>query len=82
MIYIHTHAKERIAERGVTEEEVIDTVLKGETFAVKFNRIGFRKNFSFSGKWRNKDYNNKQVEVIAVKEEDNIIVITVIAKYF
>ena len=38
MIKIHPHAKERMFERGVEEREVIDTVLKGEYFPVKFSR--------------------------------------------
>jgi hypothetical protein len=32
--------------------------------------------------WRGKKYNAKQVEVYAVKENDDFVVITVIVKYF
>jgi hypothetical protein len=32
--------------------------------------------------WRGKKYNTKQVEVFAVKENDDFVVITVIIKYF
>lgn len=32
MIVIHPHAKERAIERGGTEDELIDTVMNGETF--------------------------------------------------
>jgi hypothetical protein len=81
-INIHPHAKERMQERGVTKEEVVETILKGESFTVKFNRVGFRKNFNFYCKWRGKYYNNKQVEVIAVRDNEELVVITVIAKYF
>jgi len=49
---------------------------------VKFGRIGFRRNFNFEGMWRGKKYNTKQVEVYAVKENDDFVVITVIVKYF
>ena len=82
MIKIHPHAKERMTERGINEKEVIETVENGELFPVKFGRNGFRKNFIFNDLWREKRYNIKQVEVITVNEDNDIIVITVIAKYF
>ena len=82
MIKIHPHAKERMIERGVNEREVIETVTNGELFPVKLGRNGFRRNFIFNGLWRGKSFNVKQVEVITVKENDDITIITVIAKYF
>ena len=81
-VRIHPHARERMEERGATEEEVIETVRKGERFPVKFGRTGFRRNFPFDTLWRGKHYHTKQVEVYAVEEEDKIVVITVIVKYF
>ena len=46
-VRIHSHARERMEERGATEEEVIETVRKGERFPAKFGRTGFRRNFPF-----------------------------------
>jgi len=80
-VRLHRHAKERLSERGATEEEVIATVQTGERFLVKFGRTGFRRNFPFHGKWRGKRYTTKQVEAYAVAEE-GWLVITVIVKYF
>lgn len=40
-IALHPHALERLAERGAIEEEVIATVLQGESFPAKFGRTGF-----------------------------------------
>lgn len=82
MIKIHPHAKTRLKERGASEEEVVATVEEGETFKAKFGRTGFRRNFTFNGKWNNKQYTTKQVEVYAVKEESDWIVVTVITRYF
>lgn len=48
IVRLHPHALERLSERGATEEEVRATVLEGETFAAKFGRIGFRRNFHFN----------------------------------
>lgn len=82
MVKFHPHAKERLLERGASEEEVAVTVESGETFPVKFGRTGFRRNFPFDGIWRGKNYKTKQVEVFAVKEEDYWIAITVITRYY
>jgi hypothetical protein len=45
------HAKERAAERGATEAEIIATVEGGEQFPVKYGRVGFRRNFPFEAVW-------------------------------
>lgn len=82
MTRLHPHAKERLNERGVSEQEVITTVEQGETFPAKFGRTGFRRNFSFNGTWRGKYYQTKQIEAYAVKENDDWLVITLIARYF
>lgn len=81
-IRIHPHAKERMEERGATEEEVIKAIEQGERFSAKFGRTGFRHNFPFEGKWRGRKYNTKQVEVYAVEEKEDWVIITVMAKYF
>ena len=67
-VVLHPHAKVRLAERGITEEEVISTVTYGERFPSKFGRVGFRRNFSYCKQWRDKYYATKQVEVFAVEE--------------
>ena len=68
-------------ERGTTPDEVIDTVQTGERFPAKFNRTGFRRNFSFGAEWLGRTYASKQVEVYAV-DENGWLVISVIVKYF
>jgi hypothetical protein len=80
-VRLHPHARERLAERGATEKEVIATVFEGETFPAKFGRTGFRRNFIFAGEWLGRRYATKQVEAYAV-EEDGWLVITVVVKYF
>lgn len=81
-IRLHPHAKERLLERGASEQEVIKTVEEGESFPAKYGRTGFRRNFSFEGIWRGKYYTTKQIEVFAVKEYKDFIVITLITRYF
>lgn len=82
MVRFHIHARERLLERGASEEEVIATVERGESFPAKFGRTGFRRNFLFEDSWRGKHYATKQVEAYAVQEGDDWLVITVITRYF
>ena len=80
-IRLHPHAQARLAERGATEAEVIETLREGEHFPAKFGRTGFRRNFAFGGTWRGRKYATKQVEAYAVRE-DGWLVITVIVRYY
>ena len=81
-IRIHPHAAARMAERGAAPDEVEATVTAGERFPARFGRTGFRRNFSFGADWRGRRYETKQVEVYAVEEDGDWLVITVVVKYF
>jgi hypothetical protein len=81
-IQFHSHALDRMAERGASKEEVITTMEQGEKFPAKFGRTGFRRNFSNHTEHRGKTYNNKQIEAYAVQEDSDWLVITVIIKYY
>ena len=81
-VHLHPHAQHRLAERGVTEAEVTETIVAGDPSPAKFGRTGFRKNFGFGQEWRGKFYTTKQVTAFAVREADSWLVITVIARYF
>ena len=79
---IHPHASERMAERGVSENEILGTLEHGERFPAKFDRSGFRRNIPFDSDWHGRRYGIKQVEVYAVEEASEWIVLTVITRYF
>jgi len=81
-VRFHAHALERLVERGATPDEVHATVNGGEPFPAKFGRRGFRRNFPFEGTWRGHAYATKQLEVYAVEEAGDCLVITVVVKYF
>lgn len=80
-VRIHPHARQRMAERGATETEIVATVEQGEQFPAKFGRTGFRRNFACEQEWRGRFYRTKQLEVIAVSEH-GWLVLTVVVKYF
>ena len=49
MVRLHPHARERMDERGATEEEVRATVEQGEPFPAKFGRErGFDETFGLT----------------------------------
>lgn len=81
-INFHPHARDRMSERGATEEDVRAAITLGEHFSAKHGRQGFRRNFSYNGTWQGRHYNSKQVEVFASPENNDWLVITVIVKYF
>ena len=81
-VRIHPHARMGMIERGATEEEVIATVEHGEQFPARLGRTGFRRNFPFDDLWRGRHYNSKQIEVYAVRERADWLVITIITRYF
>ncbi len=81
-IVFHTHARERMQERGATKKEIELTINTGERFKAKFNRVGFRRNFPFRKTKSESRYETKQVEVYGVFEANKFVVITVICKYF
>jgi hypothetical protein len=81
-INFHPHALVRMAQRGATQIQVIETVEAGEHFEAKFGRVGFRRNFIFEKQWQNRYYKNIQVIVYAVMENTDWLVISVITRYF
>ena len=81
-VRLDPHAVERMEERGVTEEEVLATIERGEEFPGKLGRTGFRRNFEYNDEWNGKWYGTKQVEAYAVLEGDDWLVITVISRFF
>jgi hypothetical protein len=82
IVELHPHARERLIERGATEEEVVATIHSGERFPARFGRTGFRRNFSFAATWRGRTYATKQLEVYAVEENRRWLVITLIVRFF
>jgi len=81
-VRFHTHARDRLGERGTTEEEVILTVETGEKFMARFGRYGFRRNVPFGDFWRGRRYRMKQIEAYAIRRYDGWLVISVVTRYF
>lgn len=82
VVRFHPHALQRLSERGVTRDETIAAIKFGERFQAEFGRTGFRMNFPFDAEWQGRRYATKQVEVYAAREGADLMVITVISRYF
>jgi hypothetical protein len=81
-VRFHSHAQDRMRERGTNEHEVSATVKNGERFPAKYGRTGFRRNFVYEQEWCGTYYHIKQVEVYAVQEGPDWLVITIIRRFF
>jgi len=66
------HAEIRMKERGTSSKEALLTIESGEKFTAKFNRVGYKRNFSFGKTWKGKYYNTKQLEAYTVQEGDDL----------
>jgi polyisoprenoid-binding protein YceI len=81
-IRLSGHAKGQLLYRGVTEAEVIETILTAEWHSAELDRREARKNFPFANEWNRKYYQIKQVRPIFVEEDAEIVVITVYSYFF
>ncbi|MCS7152120.1 MAG: DUF4258 domain-containing protein [Endomicrobia bacterium] len=80
-IKIDIHTLQRAAERGTTQEEIIDVILNGIDTPAKYNRRAKYKIYEFNQVRCGKFYKHKKVEVYFIEESDIIITITVYVFY-
>ena len=71
-----------MAERGATEDEVIETVLRGAAEPAMRGLTLFRHNHPLGDLWAGKHYAIKQVACIVAVEADKLTVVTVYTFYF
>ena len=81
-ILIHPHALQRMEERGASEEEIQRAIERGRVLPAKFGRKIYGMTFLYGDYWREQFYEHKQLEVYGVDEGEDIIVVTVVVKYF
>jgi len=81
-IIIHPHALQRMEERGASREEVRRTIEAGRVSPARFGRQKYGMTFSFGNYWRAQLYEHKHIEAYCVVDGEDIIVVTVVVKYF
>ena len=82
-VRLHSHALDRLKERGATMAEVVYTVQHGRQTPAKFGRARFTHVFAYNRKWLGQSYASKEVQAFAEREAaDNWLVLTVIVRFF
>ena len=76
------HALKQANDRGVSLEEIEQALIDTLWQDVRYNRYSSIKVFEYNQIWEEVFYRQKEVKVIFTQEDDKIIVITVIARYF
>ncbi len=80
-IQITPHALSRMPQRGATEVEVTTVLERGQAIAARGNRRERELVFPHSKEWAERLYDEKKVKVVYIEEEDEIVVVTVLAYY-
>ncbi|MCJ7577793.1 MAG: DUF4258 domain-containing protein [candidate division Zixibacteria bacterium] len=81
-IRLSGHARSQLLFRGVTEEEIKETIRSESWSPAELGRLECRKNFPFGKEWNKKVYATRQVRPIFVEEATEIVVVTVYSYYF
>jgi len=69
-------------ERGASEEEIQRAIENGHARPAKFGRRIYGMTFPYGDYWREQFYEYKHIEVYGVDEGEDIIVVTIVVKYF
>ncbi|MEW6686977.1 MAG: hypothetical protein AB1393_12375 [Candidatus Edwardsbacteria bacterium] len=81
-IRLSGHAHSQLPFRGVTEEEIKETIRSEPWSPAELGRLECRKDFPFGKEWNKKVYATKQVRPVFVEETTEIVVVTVYTYYF
>lgn len=81
-IRLTQHAREQARERGASEAEVREAIVKGSREPAQRGRELCRYNFDFGKRWQGRPYPIKQVAPVIKEEAHEIVVITVYTFYF
>lgn len=82
VVELSAHARQKMRDRGATEDEVLASIQTGSVEPARGGRVRFRKNFEFHREWRGKRYAVKQVAPVVAEEPDKLMVVTVFVYYF
>ncbi len=81
VVFTH-HAQERLAQRGTTEDAVVEAIRIGEREAAQRGLWLCRLNLEFNRDWHGRHYRVQQVAPVVAEEEGRLVVVTVHTFYF
>jgi hypothetical protein len=80
--HFHFHLRRRMEQRGITKEEVCETVQRGwMSLDAKPGTHGRTLVFTYDARWEGTHYEEKEVTVYFKTDEDRLILLTAIARY-
>lgn len=81
-IRLSGHARDQLAFRGATEQEVIEAIQTELWQPAEAGRLECRKDFAWNAIWNKKHYATKRVRPIFVEEPGEVVVVTIYVYYF
>jgi hypothetical protein len=81
-VVFSTHARQRLRERGTTEEDVRRAIREGQREPAQRGFFLYRLNLQFKREWDGRYYAVQQVAPIVAEKSDELVVITVYTFYF
>jgi len=79
---MHPHLRARMAQRGVTAQEIEETIAGGRQVAdARPGTMGKAKVFAYGAEWEGAFFRQKEVIVYYKQTDQGIILLTVIARY-
>ncbi len=76
------HAREKLQDRGASEEDVREAIRIGEREPAKRGLYLYRLNLEFNREWAGQYYRVQQVAPVVAEEQDRFVVVTVYTFYF
>jgi hypothetical protein len=80
-VVIIDHARRRMPERGVSEDEVREVLARGQPAEARGGRQALELIFPYNTYWQGRFYEQKRVRVVYAEEGPDQVVITVYAYY-
>ena len=79
---LHPHLRARMRQRGVTPEEIEQTLRQGwQATDVKPGTLGKSLVFAYEAEWEGQSYPEKEVTVYYKRASEGVILLTVKARY-
>lgn len=80
-VVLSNHVRQRLALRGVSEYEVLETINAGTWRPERNVYRRYELEFEFGREWRGKYYSRKKVAAIVAEQGNVLLVVTVYTYY-
>ena len=81
-IVFTNHARDRCAQRGAAEADVVRAILEGKREPAQRGLWQYRLNLEFQTEWAGNWYAVQQIAPVVAEEAERMVVITIYTLYF